>query len=104
MIENDDRNFREPQFSRGEKTTVTGNDARFRIYEDRIVEAELRDAGSDLSNLCVGVGSRIPSVRDQLVEQPHLNVPRHRMRFEIDPIAVFSRHCERVGSIIKTHI
>src|ERR1035437_1187558 len=80
MIENDDRDFGESQLPRGKKTTVARDEASLRIHQNRIVKAELSDAGGDLGDLGVGVGPGVSGPGDQLVDQPHLNVLRHPMQ------------------------
>jgi hypothetical protein len=46
------------------------------VHQDRVIESEV---GDDLCNLCFRVGSRIPSERDQFVDEPELNALRHRL-------------------------
>src|ERR1700722_12383823 len=77
MIENDDRDFGESEFARGQESAVASDDPSLRIHQDWIVETELRDAGGDLCDLGVGVGPRVPGPRNQFVEQPHLDVLGH---------------------------
>jgi hypothetical protein len=43
------------------------------------VEAKLPDAGGYLSDLRVRVRPRIPGPRDQLFDQPQLDLLRHRV-------------------------
>jgi hypothetical protein len=45
---------------------MAGNDAVVCIHKDGVIEAELSYARGDLRNLRVGVGPRIPRVRNLL--------------------------------------
>ncbi len=59
---------------------MSGDDARVRIDQDRIYESELGDTGGDLRDLRVAVRARILRVRNQPVNRPDLDAPRHRGR------------------------
>ena len=78
VIQNDHRHFFELQLARGKKPPVPGDDAGLGVHQDRIVEAELRDARGDLRDLRVGVRSRISRVGNQLFERPMLDLLRLR--------------------------
>ena len=73
MIEDDYGYFLEPEFPGCEQTAMAGDDACVGIHQDGIVEAELRYAGGDLRNLCLGVRPGVPGERDKLVEHPMLD-------------------------------
>jgi hypothetical protein len=53
VIQNDDRGLGKPPLPRGQETPMTGDDPGLGVHQDRIVEAELRDAGGNLSDLSV---------------------------------------------------
>jgi hypothetical protein len=73
------------QLSRRQQTPVASDDARIRIDQNRIVKAERGDAGRDLRDLGVGVGPRIPGVRDELFEWPVLDALGRGMRKHTSP-------------------
>jgi hypothetical protein len=77
MVQNYYGNFLETQLPGGEKAAVAGNDAGIGVHQNRVIESELSSAGGDLRHLRVGVGSRIPHVRNEFVERPVLDVLRH---------------------------
>jgi hypothetical protein len=56
---------------------MAGEDPGSAVNQDGRVETELTDACGDLRNLSVGVGARIPRVRDQLVERPVFDAACH---------------------------
>ena len=43
------------------------------IHQDHYVKAELRDTGSDLRNLRIGVRTRVVDVGDESIDRPVLN-------------------------------
>jgi hypothetical protein len=49
VIQDDDGHLFELKLAGRKKSTVSGNDARIRVHQDRIVEAELPDTGGDLA-------------------------------------------------------
>jgi hypothetical protein len=52
-----------------------------RIHQNRVVKAELRDAGSDLGDLGVRVRPWVPGPGDQPINEPHLDVLGHSVDF-----------------------
>jgi len=77
MIQHDHGNLGQPKLPRGEQTTMAGEYSRLRVHQNRVVKAELRDAGSDLGNLGFCMSPRVPGPGNQLVDQPHLDVLGH---------------------------
>jgi hypothetical protein len=59
---------------------IPSDDPGFRVYQDRVIETELGDAGCDLRDLGVGVGPWVARVWDQLLESPVLNALRHSLQ------------------------
>jgi hypothetical protein len=49
VIQNNNRHFSELQSSRGQESAVAGDDTRFGVDQNRVVESELDDACRDLS-------------------------------------------------------
>jgi len=78
VIEHHHRHLIEIQLPRGQHAPMSGDDAGVGIHQDRIVEAELRDARCDLGNLGIGVRPRVPHVRDQLTHRPEFDALGHR--------------------------
>ena len=67
---------------------MASDDACLRIHQNRIVETELGNAGRDLRNLSVRVSTRVSRPRDQLIDQPQLDVLGHA----VQGYDRFSRH------------
>jgi hypothetical protein len=71
---------RKAKLPSGEQAAMTGENASFRIDQNRIQKSKFGDAGRDLRNLSIRMRSGIPGPRDQPVERPMLDALRHRMR------------------------
>ena len=56
----------EPELLSGFDATMAGDDGPGLVDQDRIVETEGRDAGSDLSDLVRAVNARVAAVRPQI--------------------------------------
>ena len=77
MIQHDHRDFLQLEFLRAQHPPVAGDDAVVSSNQHRIHEPELGDACGNLHHLLVGVGSRIARVRNQPLDRPDLDSPRH---------------------------
>ena len=88
MIEHDHRHVLQPKFPRGQQSPVPGDDARVRVHQDRVVEAEFHDARRNLRNLLVRMRAGILGIWHQPLHRPQFNSPRHRRRD-----ASFSHQC-----------
>jgi hypothetical protein len=73
------------QFPRGQEAAVASYNSGLGIYQDRIVGAELGDAGGDSINRHVGVRSRIAGEGNELVNQPQLDMLNHRFQKHASP-------------------
>ena len=77
VIQDNYRYFLELQLARGEQAAMAGDDASLGIHQNRVVEPEGHDAGGDLSDLGIGVGSGIPGKRNEPIQRPQLDVLCH---------------------------
>jgi hypothetical protein len=57
---------------------MAGDNPGVAVYQDRRVEAELRNARGDLRNLSVRMGPRVPRIRHEATHWPDLNAPSQR--------------------------
>ena len=65
----DHRQIRHVELARREDATVPGDDAALAVDQDRVVEAELPDAGRDLGDLFLAVRARIAGIGDQRLDR-----------------------------------
>jgi len=77
MIQNDHGYLGQSQPPGGEEAAVAGDDARFGVYKDRVIEPKLCNACRNLGDLRVGMRPGIPDQGNQLVDQPQLDVFHH---------------------------
>jgi hypothetical protein len=69
-----DRHLVQPEVLRRQQPAVTGDDLAVVCHHHRRRPAVLHQRGSDLGDLIVGVGARVPRIRFQACDRPLLDL------------------------------